>query len=485
MTRRVVAHVRELLADTLTPLAVADRLARLSPVRFLFESVTGGEQVSRYSFAGAGPREILALWPERLERWRDGRVEVLDGAPLDALRSATSGYRLDQAAPVPFGGGWVGFFGYDVVRLVERLPHRRGDEDGRPIALLARFDEVVAFDHARQRVVLVANEVEGDPAELSPEERLDRLSEVLTTPGSTAAVELPREVAPRRPPESAGFPAAAFEAAVEVAKEHIRAGDIFQVVLARRYSVPTSSSPLAIYRALRLVNPSPYMVLLELPEIALIGASPEMLVRVQHGRVETRPIAGTRPRGADAASDQALADELMADPKERAEHVMLVDLGRNDLGRIATGGSVKVDSLMQIERYSHVMHIVSSVSAALAPDRSALDALLACFPAGTVSGAPKVRAMEIIDALEPEGRGAYAGAIGYLSYGGDLDTCITIRTLVVAGGEASVMAGGGIVADSSPVKEREESENKAAAVLAAVALAAELDRAAGGSKESA
>jgi anthranilate synthase component 1 len=264
------------------------------------------------------------------------------------------------------------------------------------------------------------------------------------------------------------------------AKEHIAAGDAFQVVLARRFSVARRVEPLALYRALRLINPSPYMVLLETPEVALVGASPEMLVRKCGRKIETRPIAGTRPRGADADGDRILAEDLSADPKERSEHVMLVDLGRNDLGRVARAGSVKVASFMEVERYSHVMHLVSSVEGELDPalhpgTAGALDALLACFPAGTVSGAPKIRAMEIIDALEPEARGPYAGAVGYLSYSGDLDTCITIRTLVVRQGETSVTAGAGIVADSDPAAEERETENKAAALLAAVSLAEGLE----------
>ena len=281
------------------------------------------------------------------------------------------------------------------------------------------------------------------------------------------------------PPTIASLPPASLDSttyrrAVRTAKEHIAAGDIFQLVLARRWSIPTAAAPIELYRALRLVNPSPYMVLLELPEVALVGASPEMLVRVTGGTLETRPIAGTRPRGASPEEDARLAAELLADEKECAEHVMLVDLGRNDVGRVARPGSVAVGEFMKVERYSHVMHIVSSVSGRLRADRTALDALFSCFPAGTVSGAPKIRAIELIDSLEPEARGPYAGAVGYLSFSGELDTCITIRTLVVTAKGVSVTAGGGIVADSEPANEERETENKAAAVLQAVALAEEL-----------
>ena len=472
--RRVTPHVREFLADTLTPLGVARRLATLSPVRFLFESVTGGEQVSRYSFLGAGPSELLVLWPDRLERVRGPERERAPGPALEALGSILAGYRSSRHE-IPFTGGWVGYFGYDLVRMVERLPSRHRDTDGLPIAILGRFDTVVAFDHARQRVLAIANEIEGEIGREDADRALDVLTHALTAPIGGGAVPLPPdEVAPPAAIRSS-LSGEAFRAAVVEAKEHIVAGDIFQVVLARRFTVPSRAAPRSLYRALRLVNPSPYMVLLELPEVALVGASPEMLVRKTADRLETRPIAGTRRRGKDAAEDVALAEDLLADPKERAEHVMLVDLGRNDLGRVAAAGTVEVEELMKIERYSHVMHIVSGVEAEIAVGRDGLDALLACFPAGTVSGAPKVRAMEIIDELEPEPRGPYAGAVGYLSYTGDVDTCITIRTLVVRGGETSVTAGAGIVADSDPALEQLETENKAAAMLAAVALADRLE----------
>ena len=474
MRPTVRAHSRAFLADTLTPLAAYARLAALSPVRFLLESVAGGERVSRYSFLGASPRELLLLYQDRLDSLRAGRRETLPGAPLEALRDRLARFRA-EGAEAPFTGGWVGTFGFDTVRLVERLP--RPAPAGEPLAVLARFDTVVVFDHARQRLLVVANEVEGEVDAAAALAELDRVSAALTGPAAAGAgagggLELPPEgtLAPADPPPSS-LDGAAYQAAVRRAKDHILAGDIFQVVLARRFVARSAVAPLALYRALRLVNPSPYMVLLELPELALVGASPEMLVRKQGGRLETRPIAGTRRRGGDPEEDERLAAELLADAKERAEHLMLVDLGRNDLGRVAAPGTVRVASFMEVERYSHVMHLVSSVVAELAPGRDALDALLACFPAGTVSGAPKVRAMEILDELEPEPRGPYAGAVGYLSFSGDLDTCITIRTLVLRGGEVSVTAGAGIVADSDPAAEQRETESKAAALLAALALA--------------
>jgi anthranilate synthase component 1 len=374
---------------------------------------------------------------------------------------------------VPFTGGFVGYFGYDVVRLVERLPDRPPDPFGLPLALLARFDTVAVFDHAHQRVLAVANEVEGETDGAHAERELRRLVAVLTSGAGAGAVPLAGRIDRVERPaiETASLDGPAFRAAVRRVKEHIGAGDVFQTVLARRFPVARRVEPLALYRALRVINPSPYMVLLETPDVALGGASPEMLVRRSGNRVETRPIAGTRPRGADAEGDARLARDLLADPKERAEHVMLVDLGRNDLGRVSAPGSVRVASFMEVERYSHVMHLVSSVEGQLAPGRTGLDALLACFPAGTLTGAPKVRAMELIDELEPEARGPYGGAVGYFSYSGDVDTCITIRTLVVQGDETSVTAGAGVVADSEPAREERETEEKAAGMLAAVALA--------------
>jgi anthranilate synthase component 1 len=473
--RRAVPHIREFLADSLTPLAVYRRLSAISPYRFLLESVSGGNRVSRFSFLGAAPREIFRLYPDHLEVERKGERQRLPGEPLAALHE-TFRRISSEPGPIPFTGGFVGYFGYDLIRLVERLPNRPHDPFDLPVALFARFDTLVVFDHAYQRVLAIANEIEGEVSVEDAEKELARLSRLLTEEAGGGGVAMPGESPGPAATDLPSLDGASFRGAVLKAKEHIAAGDIFQVVLARRWRVPRRIEPLALYRALRMVNPSPYMVLLESPDVALVGASPEMLVRKQGRHLETRPIAGTRPRGADAEGDQRLADDLLADPKERAEHVMLVDLGRNDLGRVATAGSVRVPTFMAVEHYSHVMHLVSSVEAEADTGKTALDALLACFPAGTVSGAPKIRAMEIIDSLEPQARGPYAGAVGYLSFSGDLDTCITIRTLVVREGETSVTAGAGIVADSDPAAEERETRNKAAALLAAVALAEELER---------
>jgi anthranilate synthase component 1 len=473
--RRAVPHIREFLADSLTPLAVYRRLSAISPYRFLLESVAGGDRVSRFSFLGAAPREIYRLYPDHLEVEIKGERRRLPGEPLAALREVFQTIS-SEPGPIPFTGGFVGYFGYDLIRLVERLPNRPTDPFDLPVALFARFDTLVVFDNAYQRVLAIANEVEGEVTVEDAEKELARLSRLLTEEAGGGGVAMPGESPGPAATDLPSLDGASFRGAVLKAKEHIAAGDIFQVVLARRWRVPRRIEPLALYRALRMVNPSPYMVLLESPDVALVGASPEMLVRKQGRHLETRPIAGTRPRGMDAEGDKRLAEDLLADPKERAEHVMLVDLGRNDLGRVAEAGSVRVPTFMQVEHYSHVMHLVSSVEAEAATGTTALDALLACFPAGTVSGAPKIRAMEIIDSLEPAARGPYAGAVGYLSFSGDLDTCITIRTLVVREGETSVTAGAGIVADSDPAAEERETRNKAAALLAAVALAEELER---------
>jgi anthranilate synthase component 1 len=476
---RAHSHVRELLADTLTPLAAYQRLAKTSPYAFLLESVTGGEQVSRYSFLGAGPSEVLALYLDRLETWSPesaGAPQVLETTtdrPLQALRERLERVHSEDSS-LPLVGGFVGYFGWDLARLLEHLPNRPSDPFGLPVALLARFDTVIAFDHARQRLQVISNAIAGEVDDAEANARLDRLEALLTAPAPSGAVVLrgglPDPVATLPPTLSD----AEYCAAVERAKEYIAAGDIFQVVPARRFDVEDRIEPVALYRALRVVNPSPYMVLFTTPRVSLVGASPEMLVRFEKGRFEYRPIAGTRPRGGSAARDLELAAEMLADPKERAEHVMLVDLGRNDLGRVASPGAVRVTELMQVEYYSHVMHLVSDVEAEPRAGATALDALLACFPAGTLSGAPKIRAIEIIDELEPAARGPYGGAVGYLSFNGAMDTCITIRTLVVEPDRISITAGAGIVADSVPELEAQETRNKAAGMLQAVALARQL-----------
>lgn len=477
--KKVVSHRLEFFADRITPLSAFERLSKGEGTGFLFESVVGGDQVGRYSFLGTEPKVLYRLYPDRLERWNGGEAHIDRGkALLRKLQEEMESFQA-ETDEVPFLGGFVGSFGFDLIRMIERLPHKPPDPWNLPVAILGRFDEIVVFDHAKQLLIVAANEIEG---EVPGDEALRRLEGLVQKLARSEGFE----AAPLRVPKGASsvpiverFCGSDFEQAVEKAKEEIFAGEIFQVVLARRFSVETKATPLAIYRALRQINPSPYMVLLQFPEASLVGASPEALVQVHGRKVRTRPIAGTRRRGFSAEEDRALEAELLADSKERAEHLMLVDLGRNDLGRVAVPGTVRVERFQQVERYSHVMHLVSSVEAELAPDKTPLDALLAAFPAGTVSGAPKLRAIEILDRLEPESRGFYAGATGYLSFSGNLDTCITIRTLVLREGtfgrEVSVTAGAGIVADSDPHRERKETENKAAALLSAVALAGGLE----------
>lgn len=453
------------MADSLTPVAAYRRLRSEGAGSFLLESVSGGERVSRFSFLGAVPGAVYQLYPDRLRMIDEGGARDLEGPPLASLDGILGSYRAEPSE-IPFLGGYVGYFGYDVARLRERLGTRPPDPFGLPYAWLGRFDTVAVFDHARQRVILAANEIPGVINRQQAERRLTALSDLLIGTSPSSAEPVP-ETGPEASPPRCGLSAEEYADRVSRAQELIRAGEIFQVVLSRRWRMPQPASPLSLYRTLRLVNPSPYMVLLETPEVALVGASPEMLVRKTGKRIVTRPIAGTRPRGKTREEDLALAADLLADTKERAEHVMLVDLARNDLGRVATAGSVHVPELMSVERYSHVMHLVSGVEAELREEHDALDLLLSCFPAGTVSGAPKIRAMQIIDELEPEARGPYAGAVGYFSFAGDLDTAITIRTMIVHSGMLSITAGAGIVADSDPRREALESENKAAALLAA------------------
>jgi anthranilate synthase component I len=456
----LVPVYREVPGDLSTPVSAFLALSARSPRAFLLESVVGGERIARYSFIGRDPVETVEA---------RGRADEL----LGALRARLG----PPAAEVPglprLTGGAVGYLSYDAVRLFERIPDRH-PPDGLPLASFSFYRSLVAFDHARQRIVLVAD---AEPGSRAAFERaldvLDAFEADLRGPRSPASAP-----AVRRGELDAGgdffADGAGYRQSVRAAQDYIAAGDIFQVVLSRRRTVECPCDPFTVYRALRMVNPSPYMYFLKDGERAVAGASPEMLVRVEGRRAETRPIAGTRPRGASAEEDERLGKELLADEKERAEHVMLVDLGRNDLGRVCRFRSVSVPEFMTVEHYSHVMHIVSSVTGELGEGKDALDALAATFPAGTLSGAPKIRAMEIIDELEPDRRGLYGGAVGYLDLRGNLDFCITIRTVVLEGGRAVVQAGGGIVADSDPENERRETEAKAAAMREALRLAGKL-----------
>jgi anthranilate synthase component 1 len=471
----VVPVWREVIADLETPVSAFMKLGE-QPHAFLLESVEGGERWGRYSFIGVDPFLVMTSRDGSVD-WEGTPPVSVEGTPLEVLRAVLESYSSPALSGLPpLHAGAVGYLGYDVVRYLEELPQTTVDEVGTPELMLMFPRSLLAFDHLRQRVAVVSNVVAGDGpgAYDRAVERIEALVAALGTPLAYA----PRALTP----VEVALPASSmareqFEAAVEAAKEYIMAGDIFQVVIAQRFSAPLDADPFEIYRVLRLVNPSPYMFYLRHPEITVIGSSPEPLIKVEGGHITQRPIAGSRPRGATEEEDAALAAELVADEKERAEHIMLVDLARNDVGRVSRWGSVRVEELMVVERYSHIMHLVSQVGGELRDGCSALDALYASFPAGTVSGAPKIRAMEIIDELEPTRRGPYAGVVGYFDFSGNLDTCIALRTAYIAGGQFHIQAGGGIVADSDPGKEWWESVNKAKALLTAAQIAGRLRQA--------
>jgi anthranilate synthase component I len=466
----LVPVYREMPGDLLTPVSAFLALTERSTRAFLLESVVGGERIARYSFLGRDPVATLeARGPEVWEEGPEG-ARRLEGDLFTALRQRLGRSAVEVPRLPRFTGGAVGYLTYDAIRLFERIPDRHPAPQ-HPIASFSLYRSLVAFDHVLQRVVLIADVEPGRRAAYDAGQAvLDALEE-----------DLRRAHPPARARGSARVTAAgglgdgaAYRQAVGQAKEYIAKGDIFQVVLSRQQAVACPHDPFAVYRALRMVNPSPYMYFLKEGRRAIAGASPEMLVRVEGGRAETRPLAGTRRRGETAEDDERLERELLADEKERAEHLMLVDLGRNDLGRVCRFRSVEVPELMSVERYSHVSHLMSSVTGELAEGKDALDALAATFPAGTLSGAPKIRAMEIIDELEPRRRGLYGGALGYVDLRGNLDFCIAIRTLVLEEGRATVQAGAGIVADSDPEAEQRETEAKAEALLEALRLAGEL-----------
>jgi anthranilate synthase component I len=499
----LVPVCRTLSADLETPVSAFLRAAWSEPECFLLESVEGGEQLGRYTFIGLAPFKRIVAHGHEIAITEGRKTTRFTGDIFAVLRDALSGHRPARLAGLPpFTAGAVGFFAYDAVRLIERLPTHAKDELRIPDACLLFFDEVLAFDHVRKEIWLVvtADVSRGNAAAAYDQavKRLDKLEKRLAGP-------LPDFTRPKRRVSGKlrvrhRTAKKDFLAAVERTKGYIAAGDIFQAVLSQRLDVDPGVDSFQVYRALRTVNPSPYMFFLRFsPEgplktmalrqsksapvkmnasaskmVELAGSSPELLVRVNKGKIEYRPIAGTRPRGATEADDLALAEEMIHDEKERAEHVMLVDLGRNDVGRVSRFGTVKVDKLMFVERYSHVMHIVSSIEGQLRPDLTAVDALRACFPAGTLSGAPKVRAMEIIEELEPTRRGTYGGAVLYADFSGNLDSCIAIRSMLSVGGKGSVQAGAGIVADSVPEREYEESINKAQAVIRAIERAREM-----------
>jgi len=484
-----VPVVATLVCDNMTPLSAFARLEADSPHAFLLESVVGGERVARYSFLGIDPawtfettRQDAKIHDQRSGQTTDLRSED----PLADLERHLKRYRAPSLPGLPrFLGGAVGYAGYDVARYYERLPNAPKDDRGLPDLLFGVYDTMVIFDHAHKVVRVVAHAELGDDADAAGRrsaygaavQRIEGLIERLRRPSrlEVARVSLP---APRSDRYTSNIDQATFEQVVERCKEYIRAGDIFQVVPSQRLLVETRAQSLNIYRALRVINPSPFVFYLKSPDVTLIGASPEIMCRVEGGVVTNRPLAGTRRRGDSAEEDRRLREELLADPKERAEHVMLVDLGRNDVGRVAKPGSVRISDVMSVEYYSHVMHISSNVTGELGEGRTAFDALRATLPVGTVTGAPKVRAMEIIDEFEPTRRGPYAGAVGYIDFAGNMDTCIALRTLVVQQGENGVQrayaqVGAGIVADSAPDREYEETLNKAQGLLSAIRLAEE------------
>jgi len=472
----------ELIADFETPVSAYTKIRRAlreqdhASHTFLLESVEGGERIGRYSFIGGTPRAIFRAYGRRVEiQEPNGRKQVReDVEPLAALKDYMSRFRPVGDTALPrFTGGAVGFLGYECVSVFEpRVPVRTDQALRAPDMVFMVTDAILIFDHVRHSIKIVANaHVEDDPEKAYREATatLQHLRDALERPAHGSPIDVQEPTAVSEP--RSNLTRQEFESAVTRAKEYIRAGDIIQTVLSQRFEVDFHGDSLDVYRALRAINPSPYMFCLDLGESAMVGSSPEIHVRCDRGLVEVRPIAGTRPRGADEEEDARLERELLADPKERAEHIMLVDLARNDIGRVCEFGSVTVPDLMVIERYSHVMHIVSDVIGKLRPGFDHFDVMRATFPAGTVSGAPKIRAMEIIAELEKSRRGPYAGAVGYFSFEGNLDSCITIRTVILDLGKAYVQAGAGIVADSDPATEFEETRNKARGMLKALALA--------------
>ena len=469
---------KEIIADLLTPVSAFLKIAEHSDYAFLLESVEGGEQVARYSFLGKDPFLVVRSRDGKTMLERGGAITEDGESFMSTVRKLMSDFHSPFVPELPrFTGGAVGYLSYEAACWFEPSLQRAWDAFPKPTsdcddeAGFMLFDTVLAFDHLKHRILIVAN------ARITADENLEALYQFACAKIQFLERELERSLSETESAGSATLEVRsnttreAFEQGVRKAKDYIAAGDIYQVVVSQRFEANVTVDPFTVYRALRYVNPSPYMYFIRMGTLTIVGSSPEMLVRVEARRVETHPIAGTRPRGHGDEEDMRLAEELKHNEKERAEHVMLVDLGRNDLGRVCEYGSVRVPQFMGLERYSHVMHLVSRVEGRLAEDRDRLDALASCFPAGTVSGAPKIRAMEIISELEPTRRGIYAGAIGYLDFAGNLDCCITIRTIRIKDGRAFIQAGAGIVADSNPAAEFEETRDKASALLRALEMA--------------
>jgi len=469
---------RRMLADILTPVSLFLSIRDGADMPFLLESVEGGEHLARYSFLGCNPYQVLKFDGTKTSVTVPGNGEkTLDEGYFTALNRLTTEHTEPKLPELPrLTGGAVGFSAYDTVRQVEHLPEVPADDLSLPEAIWGFYDEVYAFDHVKQQIVLmktvfVNEETDLEQAFTGAQKSLDRMEQSAIMPVRTEgsfgldSSQLKSNVEEQR-----------FHEMVKRSKEYIYEGDIFQVVLSQRFEVPFEGDRFTLYRALRMVNPSPYLFFLDFDDFALVGSSPEVLVRVTDEEVRLLPIAGTRPRGSTHEEDLALEEDLKNDPKEIAEHIMLVDLGRNDLSRVCKSGTVHLERNQSIERFSHVMHIVSDVVGEISPGQTSVDALMQCFPAGTVSGAPKIRAMEIIDELEPTKRGPYAGAVGYFDFSGNMDTCIAIRTMVVTGDSVYIQAGAGIVADSDPAKEFDETKNKAGALVEALSVALEITR---------
>ena len=473
----VVPVYRTLLADTLTPVSAYEKFAR-GDYSFLLESASGGEKIARYSFLGSDPFMRFKARRENVEITRGDDAETLKSEdPIQCLQEVISGFQSVQLPNLPrFCGGAVGYAAYDAIRYIEHLPDEPPDPLGLPDLFFAFYDLMIVFDHLNKTILVVCcARLDGKDARAAYDEAIERIDEAVERL-RTPITKLSDDISPRGDitlPFTSNFEKDEFCRAVERCKEYIYAGDILQVVLSQRLAARTKAEPFNVYRALRVINPSPYMFHLQMADLRLIGSSPEVMVKVESGKVTVRPIAGTRRRGATEDEDAALAAELLADPKERAEHIMLLDLGRNDVGRVSRYGTVNIEEEMIVERFSHVMHMTSTVTGMLDTGKNCFDAFRSCFPAGTVSGAPKIRAMEILDELEPVRRGPYAGAVGYVDFRGNLDTCIAIRTIVLTGDQSIVQAGAGIVADSVPEREYEETLNKARGLFRAIQVAEE------------
>jgi len=469
---QTVPVYKRVLADLLTPISAFMKLAKNSEYAFILESVEGGEQYTRYSFIGRDPKQIIKSEKNKVYTKSDGDWELVNEEFLPYVRDLHKSYKAPKLDTLPsFSGGIVGYLGYESITWIEDIPIYEDDELDTPDAVFMLFEELIAFDHLKNQIILFSNVQINDGINLeeiyeNALQKIDKMGEDLhedidyQSPGVTGGSEI-----------ESNFSQQDFEASVITAQEYIKSGDIFQLVLSQRFKRQTDASPETIYRALRTINPSPYMFHLKLADIDVIGASPELLVKVEDEEIEIRPIAGTRKRGKTPKEDSKLADDLLQDEKERAEHLMLVDLGRNDVGRAAEYDSVLVHEFMKVEYYSHVMHIVSDVRGQLKKDKDVFDALYSGFPAGTLSGAPKIRAMEIINELEPNRRGIYSGAIGYFDFAGDMNTCIAIRTMVMKDDAIYFQAGAGIVYDSDPQKEYEETIIKASAINSAIDFA--------------